>query len=964
MIKVVLDRFFKATCLIITSTMLLSPIYNLPNKLASAKDLNASKARNRLAGNSDLLDEQVENPVYLPLVNGLTSYRPGPSEGNWPMAGANPQRNSWTSEEVRGKLYPEWYKTFEPYIMQKVQIIAEYGYLYISTARGLYALDADTGDEIWVYPTEMPLGHSPTIVDGVAYVGGFDHKLHAVNAYTGEGLWKFAAEAGFNTNPLVVDNLVLAGNRDGYFYAVHASGPSQGKLAWKFKTGGPINYSATYKDGTIYFASNDSFAYAINAQTGELIWKSDKLPGAGFYSWWPVVYGEHVIYAGSNNYRTAVDPGPKTNYTGLELGDVYPNHEEDPRGTFVGPLGSIPGFWEDGTPTIDASQPNQTPNGSTTAITEYFESMPWRRTYFVLNRSNGMEVTYDFDNDGKPEYAPILWLGTHSGNRYPPIVGVDGVLYQGNNYMSDPTIAGGHISGWMVGTPYIGIVNRGWNAVDEPIAYSAGGNLIYWNRCCDRYAGAFDITIPTTVDARSSQQRGEAASVDRSWNYFSYNLPELIPGYDVNTYVWEPYYLPYGGVYGGKNGSYGFHGDVNPPIPYQGKVYMHRSNTIIAFSPGRGDAVQLPMAEIVETHNAGIPSLSDAQVISLLENEVEKMLAAGHLRPGYLSTGFLEFRSKILCGANLLDYWHNPADTIYTLLRTLPYTSDVLSQQTRSYLQNEYQVYPPYRYEHIGWKDGASREAFVLPPEVDSARANSTPQTEVHNFIGWSHSPFSFYALWKYAEVFGNAKEIFDASKGRLEPIPANEILLEMPHVHNAYIAGYWGYLELEKLAGYSESAQIRDELNRVLDLRVSSFTKDAPEVFFQNPKKFYCRNFNSSQNFMFLVPELAEYLRVNALAKVKNALEEYERVTPLWFASSIETAFAEGTINQLYDYNAMFQAKALILRETREELTKYLDVPSFRVGDLFYIQNLVSLLETKQVQTSKTICLTCKKFR
>ena len=114
----------------------------------------------------------------------------------------------------------------------------------------------------------------------------------------------------------------------------------------------------------------------------------------------------------------------------------------------------------------------------------------------MLNRSSGKEVKYDFDDDGKLEYAPILWLGTHSGNRYPPIVGVDGVVYQGNNYYSDPTIAGGQISGWKIGTPFISIARSGWNAVDEPVAYSAGGNLIYWNRCCDRIAGAFDISIP------------------------------------------------------------------------------------------------------------------------------------------------------------------------------------------------------------------------------------------------------------------------------------------------------------------------------------------------------------------------------------------------------------------------------------------------------------------------------------
>ncbi|RME46120.1 MAG: hypothetical protein D6796_09420, partial [Caldilineae bacterium] len=174
------------------------------------------------------------------------------AENPWPMAGANPQRTSWTPEEVRGRLKPLWYKPFEPYISQKVQIIAANNTLYIATARGLYALDAATGAEKWVYPTTLPLGHSPTVTNGVVYVGGFDRKLHAIDAATGAGLWTFEADAGFETNPLVVGDKVYMGNRDGYFYAIYAEGsPNAGQLAWKYPTGGPVLFSAAYSNGVV-----------------------------------------------------------------------------------------------------------------------------------------------------------------------------------------------------------------------------------------------------------------------------------------------------------------------------------------------------------------------------------------------------------------------------------------------------------------------------------------------------------------------------------------------------------------------------------------------------------------------------------------------------------------------------------------------------------------------------------------
>ena len=626
-----------------------SGITNLNLKSIIAKDFDSSSPAISQSSmintvNNSLTNQvsQIENMIYLPVIHL-------PAENEWAMAAANPERTSWTNEEVGGSLKPLWFKPFEPYILPRVQIIAAHESLYVSTAKGLYALDADTGVEKWIYSTELPLGHSPTIQNGIAYVGGFDRKIHAINALTGEGLWTFQAGAGFDTNPLVVDDKLYSGNRDGFFYAIHTQGGNAGKLAWKFKTAGPIHFSAAYKDGVVYFASNDSHAYALNAQTGALVWKSAKLPGAGFHSWWPVVYRDYVIFAGSNNYRFSSDLGPGS-LPNFEKTFVYPNYETDPRGTLVGPLGKAPGNWAAATPTIDTSKSETTPNGATKPITEYFEEFPWRRTYFVLKRLTGEEYTTDFDGDGKLEYAPILWFGVDgAGNRYPPVVGGDGVLYQTNGYMSDPAIAGGQISGWQLGTPFISVVSSDWGAIDEPHAYSAGGDLIYWNLCCDRQAGSIDISIPNTNFAGryNSGMRPPTGGVDskREGKYFGYNLDSILPGYNVMYYGSDA--TSYAS-FGSKNGVYGYHGDQNPPIPYQGKVYMHRSNAVIAFAAEAGNPIGLSPAEIQPVQDQTNPETPD-QLKAKLVTEVEKILVAGHLRPGYISAGILDLRGKFHC---------------------------------------------------------------------------------------------------------------------------------------------------------------------------------------------------------------------------------------------------------------------------------------------------------------------------
>jgi outer membrane protein assembly factor BamB len=837
--------------------------------------------------------------VYLPLVA-----KPAIAK-EWAMAGANPQRTSWTAEEVRGQLRPVWYRPIESYILPRTQIIAANNTLYVATAHGLYAFASDSGAQRWVYPTELPLGNSPTVVNGVAYAGGFDHKLHAIDAFTGAPLWTFEAEAGFDTNPLVFNGIVYLGSRDGYMYAVYGHESAlRGQLLWKYKTNGPIHFSAAYKDNVIYFASDDSYAYALNAQTGSLVWKSAKLPGAGFHSWWPVVAQNTVIFAGSNNYRHYLAPGLGDDLHGRETNDLYAANGI-PSGSLIGA--------RDASGQVDAAR-----------ILQYLETKPWRRTYLVLNRDTGQEVTYDFDRDGQAEYAPITWTGTHGpGNRYPPVVGSNGKLYQTMHYRSDTYIPWGGIIGWSLGAAQFSTPGP-VQAMDEPEAYSAGGNLIYWTLCCDRAVGAFDT-------AQSA-----------SWSYFAYNLQSLMPGYNSLYQGSSSGYTVanwFRGANGSVNGLSGQHGDQNPPIPYNGRVYLHRSNVLIAFANTSAQTQALPLARIVSPPAAGIRTPTVDELKQRLSQEVQRMLDAGHLRPGYLGAGLFDDLTKNTLGDNLIDYWHAPTDVLYTLALALPYLPANQQTAVRTYMQNEYTKYPPQTYAHIGWRDGAPREPYDLPPEVEADRSSFGPtQYAGYGYKGWTFPPHMFYALWKYAAATGNAATIFNATKDRLETPPSDAYLGDYPYVLNAYIAGYWGYLELQKLAGKPETASVRAQLNRLLALRVTTFNKDNPWP----DSSDHMRTLNVARNFLFLVPELGQYLHDNALTKVQDAVNEYDYIKPYWFIAKAETAYHEGIIQPLFDSVALFQAKALILKDTRQELARYLDVPATERGDLYFIQNLV----------------------
>lgn len=934
----------------------------------------------------------------------------------WPMAGANPQRTSWTAEQVpsadylaahrnehgNGMLSPQWYRPIEPYIPHKVQIVAADGSLFISTAQGLYALDADTGDVKWVYPTELPLGHSPTYHETTLfgavhpkrlYVGGLDHKLYAIDAdpnlstlpidpATGQRInnqliWAYEAQQGFQTNPLAVELnnpadgrthlYVYAGNRDSFHYAIEDRG-SSAALFWKYKTDGPVLFSTAIANDnqTVFFASDDSHAYALKAVTtipeGQLVWKSQKLPGSGFHSWWPVVYSDpqtqqaYILLGGSHNYRDNVPPGPNGSLVNLEHLDreAFPqlnnNGGTQTRGTPVGPRGS------DGW--IDTSKPNG--GNSAIGISTYFENKPWRRTVFLLDGNTGQEATFDSDGDGKREYAPFIWLGSQSGNRYPAVIGKNRLVYQASGYLYADWINGGGITGWQMGTPLINQAESYWHAVDEPVYYAAGGNLIYWSMHTDLAAGAFDSSVANT--------QFDEINAAREWVYWNQgpnandNLLKLFANYDEAAGGWD---------FGGRNGTYGRNGDGNPPIPYRGKVYMHKGNAILAFgTTQKAQGTKLSMAKAVTVKGPG-PAITTDQLKQKLADEIQKMIAKGHLRPGYLSSGHVDLAAKYSCGDSFQDYYSNPADLIYTLTRALPYLPADMVQPAKSYLQSEFASYAPDSMTHIGWRAGANRDFFDLPPDVDTDRANYGP-TEwwSYEFVGWgqkyggtNYPPHMFYALWKYAQAQGytqvQAKALFDRSQGRLDTTPpSSSLFAQYPFVLNSFISGYLGYLELQKMAGYIPSTNISSQLASLRSLRASTFTKDTYYAYGTPNVDTYCRAFSASANFIYLTPELGDYLRANALSKVQAALSEYDHNTPYWFVARYEDTIFEGIFAPLYDLN-LFQAKALILKEPREELVKYLDVPAFPVGDLFYIQNLVAAIEADSTPpTSSPISL------
>ncbi len=124
----------------------------------------------------------------------------------------------------------------------------------------------------WSFETERQLFASPSVVDGVVYIGTGDGRLLALDGQTGEIVWEVEVGDAVHSTPAVAGDLVFFGLLDGRVVALERA---TGSRVWEFLTEGAIVASPTVYEGFLYIGSGDGAFYALDAATGEQIWRRD-----------------------------------------------------------------------------------------------------------------------------------------------------------------------------------------------------------------------------------------------------------------------------------------------------------------------------------------------------------------------------------------------------------------------------------------------------------------------------------------------------------------------------------------------------------------------------------------------------------------------------------------------------------------------------------------------------------------
>ncbi len=219
--------------------------------------------------------------------------------------GYDEQRHSALSQINRDTL-PElgvgWvYEMAKPRGAEATPIVVD-GVMYVSSAWSVvYAIDAKTGEEIWVYDPEVSgkdaakgccdvVNRGVAVHDGRVFVGVFDGRLEALDAATGDVLWSEVTvdqskPYTITGAPRVFKNKVIIGNAGaelGVRGYVSAYDVASGELAWRFYT---VPNPDKKPDGA---ASDEILAQLANDTWGDDgAWVTD---GGGGTAWDSIVY--------------------------------------------------------------------------------------------------------------------------------------------------------------------------------------------------------------------------------------------------------------------------------------------------------------------------------------------------------------------------------------------------------------------------------------------------------------------------------------------------------------------------------------------------------------------------------------------------------------------------------------------------------------------------------------------------
>jgi len=293
------------------------------------------------------------------------------------------------------------------------------GIVYVGGNNGIvYALNAVTGKKEWEFETDGRVRSSPAVVGETLYFGSSDNILYALNARDGSSQWRFEMGDSVDVSPTFHEDTVYIGNDEGHVYSL---GASEGSQRWQFETDGQIHTSPAVDDESVYIATTNGSLYALDKSQGTEKWRFEKR--LSFKSTPTVANG--TVYVGSlDNSVYALNASDGRERWSFETGhSVWSSPAVAENTIYVGSL-------DDSIYALDALDGTERWQFETEGPVESSPTVVGDTVYFgsrdtavyAVNRSSGVEQ-WRFMTSGSIFSSPtvagrIVYIGSADGHIY------------------------------------------------------------------------------------------------------------------------------------------------------------------------------------------------------------------------------------------------------------------------------------------------------------------------------------------------------------------------------------------------------------------------------------------------------------------------------------------------------------------------------------------------------------------
>jgi len=189
---------------------------------------------------------------------------------------------------------------------------AAQGRVFAHTIDGeLIALDADTGEQIWSYSSQVPLltlrgTSAPVTARDVVYTGFASGRVVALRASNGEPIWEqrimlpegrseLDRIVDVDATPLVVGSAVFGQAYQGRLLQL---GARDGRPRWEVELSSYLDLAAGY--GQVYSIGEKGTVTAVDQDRGEITWQHELLARRGLTA--PLAFSNYLVVGDAEGF--------------------------------------------------------------------------------------------------------------------------------------------------------------------------------------------------------------------------------------------------------------------------------------------------------------------------------------------------------------------------------------------------------------------------------------------------------------------------------------------------------------------------------------------------------------------------------------------------------------------------------------------------------------------------------------